>query len=99
MATYVELHALRGSSQLDPLRQKIAVALTIKAHVLAQGTPTAPQAAFAKIALATPGQYADTLLHYILAQYNAAPTATIIGATDTQVQSAVDAAVDTLLGA
>ena len=98
MATYTELHALRGATGADVLQQKIAVAICIKANTLSKATPTVPQKDWAKSALANPEAYVATVLNYILADYNTATTAAIIGATDAQVQTAVNAAVDTLLG-
>jgi hypothetical protein len=53
---------------------------------------------WSKQALATPDQYQELILNYILAEYNTQTTATITGATDAQVQTAVNATVDTLLG-
>ena len=99
MATYTDLHALRGSSTITPLRQKITVAIAIKANAIAKSaTPTEAMVAWAKQALATPDQYQELVLNYILAEYNAQTTEVITGATDVQVQAAVDATVDTLLG-
>ena len=99
MATYAELHALRGSTSISPLRQKISVAIAIKSNGLAKlPTPTAAQVAFAKAALANPDNYQELVLNYILAEYNTAATSAITGATDAQVQSAVDATINTLLG-
>jgi hypothetical protein len=99
MATYTDLHALRGSGTADALKQKIAVAIAIKANLLAKATPTATQKEWAKAALANPEAYLAAIMNYILADYNTSTTATITGATDAQVQTAVNAAVDTLLGA
>lgn len=99
MPTYLDLHALRGANTLDPLRQKINVAIAIKANVLAKlPTPTPKQREWAIAALGNPEAYLPMVLNYILADYNTATTAAITGATDTQVQNAVNAAVDTLLG-
>lgn len=99
MATYTELHALRGSSTTAPLRQKITVAIAIKANAIAKSaSPSAAAVAWAKQALATPDQFQELVLNYILADYNTQTTAVITGATDAQVQTAVDAAVNTLLG-
>jgi hypothetical protein len=100
MATYLELHALRGASATDPLKQKIAVAIAIKANSIAKlPTPTAEQKAWAVSALADPNRDVGTVLAYILAEYNAQATSAITGASDANVQAAVNAAVDTLLGA
>lgn len=100
MAAYTDLHALLGSTTLDALRQKIIVAIAIKANVIAKSaSPTAAAKAFATAALAEPGNYLPTILNYILAEYNTSTTTAITGATDAQVQTAVNAAIDTLLGA
>jgi hypothetical protein len=99
MATYTDLHALRGSSTITPLRQKISMALAIKANAIAKSAnPTEPMKAWSKQALATPDQYQELVLNYILAEYNTQTVAVITGATDVQVQTAVDATVNTLLG-
>lgn len=100
MATYLELEGLRNGAGIDDLVKKVAVAICIKANVIAKsGTSTAEQKAWAKAALAAPGNYQWPVLNYIIAEYNAATLAAITGATDVQVQDAVNAAVDTLLGA
>lgn len=97
MATYIELHTLRGSESIAALRQKISVAIAIKANALAKATPNATQKVWAKSALATPEEFQDIVLNYILAEYNASAASAITGATDAQVQTAVNAAVTTLL--
>lgn len=97
MATYIELHNLRGSSSLSPLRQRINVAIAIKANTLSKSSPTAAQGAWAKSALANPEASQEIVLNYILAEYNTATTAVIVAATDEQVQTAVNAAVSILL--
>lgn len=53
MATYIELHTLRGSESIAALRQKISVAIAIKANALAKAAPNATQKAWAKSALAS----------------------------------------------
>ena len=99
MATYTDLHALRGSDTLNPLRQKINVAIAIKANTIAKSaSPTAAAKAWATSALGNPESFLPTVLNYILADYNTASTTAISGATYAQVQTAVNAAVDTLLG-
>lgn len=99
MATYIDLHALRGADTLNPLRQKIAVAIAIKANAIAKSAnPSAAAKAFAMAALAGPETYAPTVINYILAEYNAQTVGAITGASDAAVQAAVNAAVDTLLG-
>lgn len=100
MATYIELHALRGAATTEPLKQKIAVAIVIKANTIAKSqAPTAEQKAWAVSALSDPSRDVGTVLNYILAEYNAQNTSVITNASDINVQAAVNAAVDTLLGA
>lgn len=97
MATYAEIYALRGSDTLYPLRQKINVAIVIKANALAKAAPNATQKAWAKAALAKPDDFQETVLNYIFADYIVVSTTAIVGATDAQVQTAVNSAVLTLL--
>lgn len=97
MATYSQLQALRGSASLQPLRDQVLIALAIKANTLSKATPTAAQKAFASAALSNPSIYLDTIISYLLAEYNGQATTAITGATDAQVQTAVNAAVDTIL--
>jgi hypothetical protein len=99
MATYIELHGLRGAAGADQLQQKIAVAICIKANAIAKlPIPTATQKSWATAALSNPESYVGLILNYILADYNAATVSAITGASDASVQTAVNAAVDTLLG-
>jgi hypothetical protein len=74
------------------------VAISIKANALAKATPTVAQKEWAKDALADPDRYGALLLNYVLADNSAAAVGAITGASDGQVQAAVDAAVNTLLG-
>ena len=99
MATYTELFTLRGSPSLDTLRGKITVAIAIKANLLSKATPNATQKAFSVAALQNPDTYTQQVVNYILSEYNTSATSAITGASDAEVQTAVNAAVDTLLGA
>jgi hypothetical protein len=100
MATYQELHALRGAASTNPLKEKIAVAIVIKANAIAKlASPTVGQKAWAVAALQDPNKDAGLVLNYILAEYNTVAVALITGASDVNVQLAVDATVDKLLGA
>jgi len=99
MATYLELYAAAGAGANPALQQQIVVAITIKAELISTlPTPTAAQKAWAVAALKSPTDYLPTVMHFILAQYAAQTMATIQAATDAQVQTAVNSAVDTLLG-
>jgi hypothetical protein len=95
MATYAELYNLRN---YGPLRDKVAVSITIKAQVLlALANPTEAQVVWAKTALAAPTGMADQLIHYVLAANKAATVAQIQSADDATVQTNVDAAVDKII--
>jgi len=96
MATYIALFDAIGT--VATLDKQILVATTIKANLLAKATPNAAQKAFAIAALKDPVSYLPTIRNYIFADYNTAAISAITGATDAQVQTAVNAAVDTLLG-
>lgn len=99
MATYTELHTLRGSATANPLKEKIAMAISIKANAISKlPAPTEGQRSFSIAALQNPTSYVDTVFNYILAEYNTLTTLEITGATDGSVQTAVNATVDTLLG-
>ena len=96
MASYLELY----NAPLEGLDKQIIIALAIKANTIAKlASPTSNQKTFAITALRDPSVYLSTVRYYILADYNTATIAAITGATDAQVQTAVNAAVDTLLGA
>lgn len=99
MATYQSLYSLRNDPAIEPLRQKIAMALIIKANAVSKAAPNAAQRAWALSVLSNAWPDVERVLNYILGEYNATTTAIITGATDVQVQAAVDAAVNTLLGA
>ena len=100
MATYLELFDLASSPTLSSLRKRINVAVAIKAQTLAEaGTLTAPQIEWCKAALANTQAFEQTVLNYVLAYNNAVTVAQIEGATDAQVQNAVNTAVNNLLGA
>lgn len=100
MATYLELFDLSSSSAITDLRKKIRVAIAIKAQLIAaSASPTATAKAWANAAFQNPQGYEGVVLNYILAANKAATTAQISGADDATVQTAVNAAVDTLLGA
>ena len=100
MATYAELHNLVATGDITALRHKIRVATAIKANTISKnGAATAEAKAWAVSALRSPQEFEGTILNFIIAEYNAAAISAISGATDAQVQTAVNQAVDTLLGA
>lgn len=95
MATYQELYDLGSNSAL---RNKIAVAVAIKAQtILDEASPTVAEVEWAKEALNAPLREADILMHYVLAANRAATTGQIVGATDSAIQTNVNAAVDKII--
>lgn len=96
MASYVALYDAAGIPQLD---KQIQIALVIKANALSKiPTPTVAQKAFIITCLGNPAEYLVTVRNYIFAEYNTALVSALSTATDIQVQTAVNAAVDTILG-
>lgn len=95
MATYSEL---LQAAENDALRQKIRVAVIIAAEAIRiEVDTTANHAARLVWAAATfrnPVVEADRMLWAVLAQNKDATFAQIIGATDAQVQAAVNGAVN-----
>lgn len=95
MATYPELFDLRTDSGL---RNRIAVAVSVKAQALIDGAnPTAAQIAWANEAIRDPEGKAATLQNYVLAANRNATVQQIQSATDAAVQENVNDAVDALI--
>jgi hypothetical protein len=99
MATFIELYT-RGTDG-GPLLQKVAAACVIQANTIRTETPPANSAArlaWARKALADPVTIARQMLWVVLAQNSAATLATIDGATDATILTAVAAAIDLVAG-
>lgn len=95
MATYSELYDLHD---YEPLRQRVAVAVSVKAQNLVDlSTPTAAQVTWAEAALKNPLSETDKLFRYLLAKNNALTVDQIKNATDSSIQNQVDSAVDTII--
>lgn len=95
MANYAELFSIQN----DPtLRNKIQVACVVKAQALIDlASPTDNQVAWANNALTNPTQMMVKIMPYVLAANKSATTSQITGASDSTVQTNVDAAVDKLI--
>jgi len=103
MANYLEIQALEELESAKNLRNKIKVALTVKARAIAvSASPSAAAKEWALAALENPQRYEALALRFIGVAYGLAPSnlpiASIIGAADADVQTAVNSVVDTLLG-
>ena len=96
MATYAELFELQKNSEL---RNKVTVAVIVAAEAIrAEATPTVPRLAWAKAAFENPQQEAVRMLMAILAANKSATVAQITGASDSAIQTKVDAAVAIFAG-
>lgn len=99
MATYLELFDIVSSPTIVDLRKKLRVAIIMKANAIAKSaSPTLAAKEFARAALRDPQAYEDVVLRYVVADNSGATTAQIAAASDSAVQTAVNAAIDTLLG-
>lgn len=99
MADYKELRALFNDSDL---MERTEVAVVVAANNLLSGTPTAAQKAWAAAVFSSPLGEARKAWMAVLATNNTASVAVIQGATDTALQSQVNAVapilVDVLAG-
>lgn len=95
MATYTELFALRAN---DALRNRVMVACIIAAEAIrSEAEATANHAnrlLWAKAVFANPVSEAERMFWAVLAQNAAVTVAQITGATDVQIQTAVNGAVN-----
>lgn len=99
MATYSELVNHRSTSNFTDLRNKVAVAVAVKAAAIVNAaTPTAPEQAWAKEALANPQTKADVIINFLIADNADNTLSQINGASDAVIQTKVDTAVDNLFG-
>lgn len=92
MATLTELVTLFSDSAL---RNRVTAAAIIKAQAtLANVAAPAGRKAWAETCLASTGNTVDLLFKYIIAQNATAELSAITGASDANVQTAVNAAID-----
>lgn len=97
MATYSEL---LQASESEALRNKVRVACVIAAEAIRTEPANTPNRAnrlkWARSVLTTPDGDVRAMLWAVLAQNASLSLAAIVGASDAQVQTAVNAAVDVL---
>lgn len=100
MATYAELLEAINTNTGQPLRDKLLVAVVVAADVIrAEPTNTPNHAArmvWASKVMSNPGPESRRAMYAVLAQNKDQTLATIVSATDAQVQTAVNAAADLL---
>ncbi len=99
MATYMELFNVKNNSDFQ---DKVAVAIVIAAETIrTDSSPPTNQAqrlAWAQNAMDRPVEEARRMLWAVLATNKDATVAQIVGASDTEIQTQVDAAVDLFAG-
>lgn len=93
MATYEELFDLRINTGL---RNKIAVACVKKAESYITGSTDSTRLQWADNTISGPVSQADKIINYVLAANSNSSVSSILGATDSAIQSNVDTAVDAL---
>jgi len=95
MATYTELYGLWSNSVL---KNRVTVACIVAANTIRAedgGTENhANRLAWAAQVFANPGMEADRMMMCVLAANNALTVAAITGATDAQIQTAVNDSVN-----
>lgn len=97
MATYAELFSLQGDK---PLLELITVAVIIAAHgIMVEPSPSAQRKAWASKAFNAPGLEAIRFMPAMLAANAGASVATIQGASDAQIQTNVDDAINLFIDA
>ena len=99
MATLSELSDISSQPGYGALEGKIRVAAIIKAQVIADSqSPTAEALAWARNALSNPATAAKEILPYVIAKNNGVAISASLSASDSAIQTNVDAAVDNLFG-
>ena len=97
MATYQEIAGIKSDPLWNGLQSKIRVACVKKAaDIIDNGASTAPQLEWAKQCIENPISVSNGVENYVVAANSGATVAQILGATDTAIQTNVDAAVDAL---
>lgn len=98
MATYSELAVIAQDAGFGEFVQKVRVAVVVKAVAfLGAATPTPAEIEWSVAALDEPGRAAHSVTWYVIAANSGAAVAQILGATDTAIQSNVNAAIDKIV--
>jgi hypothetical protein len=94
MATYTDLRTLDAS---DDLKNRLDIAVTVEAHILATGTPTAEDTAWSGSALASPRPQAMKALRFVVAANKDLTLEGITGMTDAALQAQVALSIPVLV--
>ena len=87
MATYTELVSVLSD---ETLRDRVGIALMIKAQATIAGTPTTDENVYAAVVFQSPRRQGVIALRAVIAANNTATVAQIQGATDAGIQANVD---------
>ena len=96
MATYAELLTIANTGSVFIAQVKVASQIAAGNIITTVPTPSANNIAWARAAFADPEAAMRSLIWPVLYSNKAFTSAQILGATDAQVQTAVDAAVAVL---
>lgn len=97
MATYLELARITEETGWGDFFDKVVTATAIKATAIIDSVaPSAVALDWAKIAIDAPRAEANNLVWYVIASNDTATLSVILSATDSAIQTNVDAAVDAL---
>ena len=97
MATLLELALLPQDAGFANLKEKIKAATMIKAAAIIDGVvPNSGLLTWAQDAMRNPEAASNILIPYVLATNGAATVAAIVGASDSAIQTNINAAVDAL---
>lgn len=99
MATYLELQEIQRN---ESFRSRVAVACVISAETIRLENPATPnhdaRLAWARTCYQNPGVAASSMVWPVLAQNSGLSQAAILGSTDAQLQTAVNAAINVFSG-
>ena len=98
MASYVDIRSIWNNVSNDGLKAQVEVATVIAAEAkLSSGTATAAEQKWAGAVLANPRNEAQKAMLSVIASNKDVTIAQMQGATDSAVQTKVDAVVDGLI--
>ena len=95
MATYAELHGLRQDSEL---LNRVAAGVAVKSKDLIDNAVGIPQKNWGRESIKNPDQTAKDVLWFILVANKNSSLAQINGASDAQIQTNVDNAINDMVG-
>ena len=99
MATYAEVASIREQEAWNAFLNKVRVAATIKAAaIIDSDTPAAAALEWARQTISNPSSAGDGLVWYVVASNVGVSVAAMLGASDSAIQTNINAAVDAIYG-